>query len=172
MKLRSLIPTVHKDAPNPLHSLRKDIDDLFTGWAETMPWTGLTTWEPREFWPSMNVSETDKDVVLTAELPGVDEKNIDVTVSDDQITITGEKKSEIDEKKEEKGRTFRRVECSYGSFHRSMALPFKIDPNKVQASFKNGVLTVTAPKPPEAQKSVKKIAISGEKQPNEAKKVA
>lgn len=171
MKLRSLRPSVHKDTPNSLQSLRREMDDLFAAWAETLPWVGLAP-EPCEFWPRMNVSETEKNVVLTAELPGVDEKNIDITVSDDQITITGEKKSEVDEKKEERGRTFRRVECSYGSFQRTMALPFKIDPDKVHASFKNGVLTVTAPKPPEAQKAIKKIAINGEKQPSESKKAA
>lgn len=171
MKFRSLLPFQRKDESNALSSLRKEIDDLFNTWAETMPFAGLLS-DVREFWPSMNVSETDKDVVLTAELPGVDEKNIDVSVSDDQITINGEKRSEVDEKKEEKGRTFRRVECSYGSFHRSMVLPFKIDPDKVQASVKNGVLTVTIPKPPEAQRATKKIAIKGEKPSIEAKKAA
>jgi len=172
MKLRSLLPTLWKDEPDRLQSLRKQIDDVFTTWADSVPSAGFA-WAPAEFQPSMNISETEKDVVLTVELPGVDEKNIDVTVSGDQVTITGEKKSEVDEKKEEKGRTFRRVECSYGSFQRSIALPFKIEPDKVQASVKNGVLTIAVPKPPEAQKATKKIEIKGEKQlPADNKKAA
>jgi HSP20 family protein len=109
---------------------------------------------------------------VTAELPGVEEKNIDVTVSGDQLIIKGEKKSEIDEKKEEKGRTFRRVERSFGSFQRCMALPFEIDPDKVQASFKNGVLTLTVPKPTEVQKKARKIEVKGERPPIESKKAA
>ena len=98
-------------------------------------------WPRTEFWPRVNVSETDKEMMITAELPGVDQKDIEVTVTGDQLQIKGEKKSEIEEKKDEKGRAFHRVERSFRSFQRLMSLPYEIDPDKVQASFKDGVLT-------------------------------
>ena len=110
-------------------------------------------------------------MLITAELPGVDQKDIDITVSGDQLLIKGEKKSEVEEKKDEKGRAFHRVERSFGSFQRLMSLPYEFDPDKVQAFFKDGVLTLTVPKPTEAQKKTKKIEIKAEKQ-IEAKKAA
>jgi HSP20 family protein len=91
---------------------------------------------------SMNVSETDKEVRITAELPGVTEQDIDVSLDDDVLTIRGEKKFERTDEKE----TFHFVECSYGTFQRSLRLPFPVDPEQVQAHFENGVLTVTVPK--------------------------
>ena len=80
-------------------------------------------------------------------------------MSGDQLTIKAEKKSEAEEKKDEKGRIYHRVERSYGSFLRTMTLPFDADPAKVSAKFKDGVLTLTLPKPPEVQKQTKKIEI-------------
>jgi HSP20 family protein len=91
---------------------------------------------------SMNVSETEKEIRITAELPGVTEQDIDVSLDDDVLTIRGEKKFERKDEQE----TFHFVECSYGTFQRSLRLPFPIDPEQVQASFENGVLTVTLPK--------------------------
>jgi HSP20 family protein len=171
MTTRSLLPRLWQEDQHPLKALRRDLDDLFESWSTDfkLPEIG---WTRTDFWPRVNVSETEKELQLTADLPGVDEKNIDVTVSGDQLTIKGEKKSEIDEKKDEKGRSFRRIERSYGSFERTMALPFDIDPDKVQATFKNGVLTLTLPKPAEAQKKSKKIEISGETPPAQGKKAA
>jgi HSP20 family protein len=92
-------------------------------------------------------------------------------LSGDQLLIKGEKKSEIEEKKDEKGRSFRRVERSFGSFQRLMSLPYEVDPDKVQASFKDGVLTLSIPKPTEVQRKAKKIEIRDEKQ-TETKKAA
>ncbi len=82
-----------------------------------------------------------------------------MTISGDTLTIKAEKKSEAEEKKDEKGRVFHRVERTYGSFMRSMSLPFNADPAKVAANFKDGVLTLTLPKPPEIQRQTKKIEI-------------
>jgi HSP20 family protein len=171
MKVRSLLPTLWGQESGPLQSLKREIDEIFSSWANEFPPAELP-WSRSEFAPSVNVSETEKEISVTAELPGVDEKNIDVTVAGDQLTIRGEKKSEVDEKKEEKGRTFRRVERSYGSFQRSMSLPYEIDPDNVQAIFKNGVLTLTIPKPLEVQRKAKKIEVKGDKQPIESKKAA
>jgi HSP20 family protein len=91
---------------------------------------------------SMNVSETDKVLRITAELPGVTEQDIEVSLDDDVLTIRGEKKFERKDDKE----NFHFVERSYGTFQRSLRLPYTINPEQVQASFENGVLTVTVPK--------------------------
>lgn len=162
MAPRSLLPRLWQDDPRPLSALRKDLDDLFQTWATDFKLPDLGWSGTAEFWPRVNVSETDKELQVTAELPGVEEKDIEVTVSRDTLTIRGEKKSEIDEKKDDKGRTFRRVERSYGSFERSMTLPFDVDTDKVQATFKNGVLTLTLPKPAEVQTTSRKINITSE----------
>ena len=105
--------------------------------------------------PSMEMHEADGKVMISAELPGVDEKDVDISVKDDMLTISGEKKSEKEFKEGEGYRT----ERSYGSFSRSVSLPFHIDPDAVEARFERGVLKLTIPKPPEAQQQVKKIQI-------------
>ncbi|MDH3662676.1 MAG: Hsp20/alpha crystallin family protein [Alphaproteobacteria bacterium] len=105
--------------------------------------------------PQIDVSETDADVTIEAELPGVDEKDIDVTLTDNLLTIKGEKKQE----KEEKNKDYHLTERSYGSFSRSMTLPFDADPKKIRAKFDAGVLKITLPKPAEVKAKVKKIAI-------------
>ena len=91
---------------------------------------------------SMNVSETDKEIRITAELPGVTEQDIEVSLDDDVLTIRGEKKFERKDDKE----NFHFVERSYGTFQRSLRLPYAVESEQVQASFENGVLTVTVPK--------------------------
>ncbi len=146
-----------RSEPDPFRALRKEMDSLFNDWAGGFKVAGLPA-EAR-FQPSIDVSETDKEIRIVADLPGVSEKDVEVTLSGDVLTIKGEKKSEKDEKKEEKGHTWHRVERSFGSFQRSMRMPADIDPAKVQAAFKDGVLTVTLPKPAELQKQTKKIEI-------------
>jgi HSP20 family protein len=106
-------------------------------------------------WPSVEVAETDKDVRIVAELPGMDEKDVEVTVDDDVLTIRGEKKAEM----EDKERRF--SERYYGHFERRIPLPFEVEDDKAEASFANGVLTVTLPKSPKAETKTKRIAIKG-----------
>lgn len=105
--------------------------------------------------PAVDVSETDKAYEITAELPGMDEKNVEVKVASGLLTIKGEK----EEDKEEKKKDYYRRERSFGSFERSFQVPESVDPDKIEASFKKGVLSVTLPKSPEAQKAEKKIAV-------------
>jgi HSP20 family protein len=105
---------------------------------------------------SINVSETEKEIRITAELPGVTEQDIDVSLDDDVLTIRGEKKFERTDDKE----NFHFVERSYGTFHRSLRLPFPIDPDQVQANFENGVLTVTLPKTGRQERS-RRIQVQG-----------
>lgn len=141
------------DDDAPFGSLRKQIDTLFEDFGNGVMKRADT------FSVRSNVSETDDAVCITAELPGVELDDIDVSVSGNRITVKGEKKSEKEEKGEKDGREFHRVERSSGAFHRSMTLPFDIDPASVKAETKDGVLTVTVPKPPEAVQKTKKIAI-------------
>jgi len=141
-------------ADDPFTGFRREMDrlfdDFFSGRAMTS-WPGDGSGVDLRF----DVAETDKEVKVTAELPGVDEKDVEVTLTDDLLTIKGEKRRE-QEKKEE---SYHMVERSYGSFARSLRLPFAVDQSKVDAKFKKGVLTITLPKPAEAQKSAKKIEI-------------
>lgn len=145
------------DEANPLRALRHRMDQLFDDFA------GGTAWpfaDGRDaVMPRVDVSETDKEITVEAELPGVEENELDLSLADDVLTIKGEKKQEREEKKE----SYQLTERSYGRFHRSMRLPFEPDPKKVKATFKAGVLTVTVPKPPEVKAKAKKIAIGKSK---------
>lgn len=105
--------------------------------------------------PAVDVSETDKAYEITAELPGMDEKNVEVKVANGILTIKGEKQEE----KEEKKKDYYRRERSFGSFERSFQVPEGVDADKIEASFKKGVLSVTLPKSAEAQKAEKKITV-------------
>jgi HSP20 family protein len=105
--------------------------------------------------PAVDVTEDDKAFKLTAELPGLEEKNIDVAVSGDMLTIKGEKRYEKDE--QDKNRYM--SERAYGSFQRSFALPDSVDRDKIAANLSKGVLTITLPKTAAAQKPQKKIEV-------------
>ena len=107
--------------------------------------------------PKIDVSEGKDGIEVTAELPGVEEKDIDVTLSNDVLTIRGEKRSERDEA--DKDKNWHLVERRYGLFSRSVTLPYQPDSDKVEAKFEKGVLRVRLPKPAEIAKKEKKIAI-------------
>ena len=109
------------------------------------------------FAPSVEMKETDQGLVVTAELPGIDEKDVEVSLEGDLLTLAGQKQQE---KTEEKAGVHL-SERSYGSFRRSLRLPWAADPAKAHAGFDKGVLTVTLPRPPEAAPSVNRIPISG-----------
>jgi len=149
----------------PFENLREEIDRLFDDFGRGF-WRpfgrSLLAEEPlvrRELAfptsPAVDVVESEKAYEITAELPGMDEKNIDVKVADGTLTIKGEKQEE----KEEKKKDYYLRERSFGSFERSFAIPEGVDADKIEASFKKGVLTLTLPKKPEAQKPAKKIDI-------------
>lgn len=97
--------------------------------------------------PRLDMSESENDLTIKAELPGIDPKDVDLRVQGNVLTIRGEKKQE----KEEKRRDYQYVERQYGSFHRSVPLPTSVDPDKVDASYKNGILTLTIAKKPDAK---------------------
>ena len=106
-------------------------------------------------WPQIEVNETDAQIQVSAELPGLDEKDIDLLISDGALIIRGEKKAEV----EDKNRQF--SERFYGRFERQIPLGVEIEEDKVEASFKNGVLTVTLPKSARALTKMKHIEING-----------
>jgi len=127
---------------DPFRGFRTQIDSLFEDWFGRNMGGTLA--------PRINVSETGNDMTVTVELPGVEEKDIEVSMSGNQLTVKGEKRSEEEEKKDENGRVFHRVERSYGAFQRTMTVPFDVEPDRVSASFKDGVVTITLPKPESA----------------------
>jgi HSP20 family protein len=107
--------------------------------------------------PQIEVSETDKEIQIAAELPGIDPKDVEVTLADDVLTIRGEKQAQ---RQEGQDRDYHLAERSYGTFARYLRLPFHLDPQNIRAMFKDGVLTLTIPKPEEAQQKVHRIAVS------------
>jgi len=105
--------------------------------------------------PNVDIRENDKEIILEAELPGIDEKDIQLVVRDRVLSLKGEKRSERDEKKD----TYHVIERSYGSFERAFELPDSADEEHIKAEFNKGVLRVIVPKRPEAVKAEKKIPI-------------
>ncbi|EKD87733.1 MAG: hypothetical protein ACD_35C00246G0002 [uncultured bacterium] len=108
-----------------------------------------------DFMPRIDISETETAMLVTAELPGMEEKDIKLTLENESLIISGEKKNDL----EEKGKSFHRVERSYGSFQRVIPLVGEIQQDKVEAKFKNGVLNITLPKTPAAARQTHKIEI-------------
>ena len=109
----------------------------------------------REWMPSLDVSETKNNIVVKAEAPGMESKDIDISLVGDVLTIKGEKKQE----KEEKDENYHRIESSYGSFSRSIRLPQEVQREKIKANYKDGVLKITLPKSEEAKAKEVKIKV-------------
>jgi HSP20 family protein len=135
---------------DPFTALRAEMDSLFDSFLGGLPafprMFGTSGDRGFALAPHMDVKETDKEIVVEAELPGIDEKDVSLSLQDGVLTIRGEKRHEQDEEKE----NYRVMERRYGSFQRSVRLPDTVDEDKVEASFNNGVLKVSLPKRPEA----------------------
>lgn len=144
-------------AGDPFSSLRRDIDRFFDDfWRDfgTGRVNGGTQLRSL-LAPRIDISDTGEAIQVTAELPGLEEKDIEVVYQDGVLLISGEKTSESSQD----GTTWYLRERSYGHFHREIPLNVEIDSDKIEAAFRNGVLTVTLPKTPEAQKTVKRIPV-------------
>jgi HSP20 family protein len=137
-----------------LVSLQDEMNRLFEGFFGRPMLT--QDWGEGEWNPSVDVSETKDKVVITADLPGMTKDDVKISIQDHTLTLEGEKKRE----KEEKGENYHRLERSYGSFCRSFTLPAAVKADKIKASYKDGVLSVTLPKAEEAKP--KEIPISTE----------
>ena len=141
--MKELIPRKwRQEIEQPLTSFQREmnrlVDSFFGG---EFPW-GDGQWRPR-----MDVAETESDIVVKAEVPGLDKDDISLSLQGDILTIRGEKK---DERKEEKG-SYRLLERRYGSFQRTVTLPTGVDPEKIEAKFRNGVLTIKMSKTEETR---------------------
>lgn len=163
MAMKSLMPFGKRSAPvrreeeNTFALLRREMDSLFDNF-----FRGFEL-EPFEsalagFSPKMDVVENEKEITISAELPGMEDKDIDVSLHNDMLTIKGEKREE----KEDKGKDYYRKERSYGSFSRTMRIPGDVEADKVEAKFAKGVLTITLPKTAQAVAGKKKIEIKAE----------
>ncbi|MGO9379587.1 MAG: Hsp20/alpha crystallin family protein [Dissulfurispiraceae bacterium] len=163
MAIRNLVPfgkknvSVKREDENPFAILRHEMDAMFDNFFHTFDMESFGS-RLGSFTPKVDVAETDKEIRITAELPGMDEKDIDVSLQNDVLTIKGEKKEE----KEDKGKDYYRMERSYGSFSKTIALPVEVETDKVEAKFKKGVLSITIPKTAKAVAETKKIAVKVE----------
>jgi len=163
MSVRDLIPwgrqTSSNQAPvpyreseaTPFFGLRREIDRLFDDMFRVPSFAGVGTMS----WPSVEVSDSEREVRISAEVPGLSENDVEVTIDDGVLSIRGEKKSETDDKN--RGYS----ERWYGRFERRIALPSGVEQDKAEASFRDGVLTVTLPKSAEAT-SGRRIPINGQ----------
>lgn len=151
---------------DPWRSLRSEMDRLFDRFSGAFGMPSLRRmfdWEPALRYetsftfaaPSVDVAEDDKGYKITAELPGLEDKDVEVTVTGDMLLLKGEKKEET----EKKGKNYYMSERAYGSFQRSFALPDNVDRDKITADLAKGVLTITLPKTAEAQQPAKKIEV-------------
>jgi HSP20 family protein len=137
-----------------LVTAQRDLDRLFR--EAFSPQLGETELSTRSWAPPVDIYETEEAIVLKAELPGVDPKDVEVRVEDNTLYLKGERKFE----KEVKEQNYHRVERSYGSFARSFSLPNSISTDKVKAEFKDGLLTLTMPKREEAKPKTIKIDVT------------
>lgn len=140
---------------NPLESLRREVDRLFDSfdrsfWPRSSHWASMPVSVP-----AMDIAEKPDGFEVTTELPGLAEKDVEVRVSDGSLTIRGEKQEET----EEKDKNYYLQERRFGAFERSFSLPEGVDVDKIEASFRNGVLTVSMPKAAQAKAEAKRIPI-------------
>ncbi len=160
--VKSAVPARH--LADPFLSLRQEMDQLFDRFTGGFGFSAL----PRLFdlapasaslaefaVPAVDVTEDDKAYTIAAELPGLDEKNVEISVNDDVLVLKGEKKQE----REEKDANYHLSERNYGAFQRSFALPANANAAAIEAHFAKGVLTVTVPKKPEAQAATRRIEV-------------
>jgi HSP20 family protein len=153
--MQPLIPRSSRATPaessrDPFQALRQEINDLFSSFSSfpSQAWSG-------DMSPRLDVSETDQELDIDAELPGFDEKDVEVTLAGDTLTIRGERQNG----REDKGKNYHLSERRWGSFTRSITLPFDADPSDVDAKFEKGVLRIAIKKPPSIAAKTAKIPI-------------
>ncbi len=137
----------------PFERMRREMDRMWDSLFEGRP--RLVAEEAGEWLPALDLAETGNEFVVRAEMPGLDPKDIDISLSENMLTIKGEKKQEREEKKE----NYHFMERSYGTFARSIQLPGEVNHQKITTSYKNGVLKIHLPKSEEAKKREVKIKI-------------
>jgi len=152
---------IQPELQHPVATLHREVDrlfdDFFRGF-DRFPTSAFREERLTEFSPKINISENDKEIEVTVEVPGMDQNDVEINLRDDILTIRGEKKQE----KEEKDKEYYHVERSYGSFYRSLQIPCEVEQDKVKATFKKGVLKINLPKSEKARENVRKIEVQGE----------
>lgn len=151
------LPVRREADENPIVSFQREVNSLFDSFFrgfELAPFDEAYG----KFNPKIDMTEDEKEIKVTAELPGLDEKDIEINLSKDMLTIKGEKKEE----KEERGKERYYVERSFGSFQRMLSMPAEVDLGKVDATFKKGVLNITLPKLAKGKEAQKKIQIKSD----------
>lgn len=155
---------IHREEQHPIYSLQRDMNRLFDNFFREQGglWEGFGEFPSRtteHLWndvtPRIDMSETDKELLLKVDLPGMTEKDVDISLNRDVLTISGEKKQE----KEQNEKGWYRMERQYGSFSRSIPLPYEIETDRAEALYKNGVVTIKLPKLVTQSKSTKSIPI-------------
>jgi HSP20 family protein len=146
-KNRNFEPSRFAAETSPFHALQREMDRMFDHFLSDFDVPGRGAWE----WPHVELSEADDQLKVVAELPGLEERDLEVTLQDGVLTLKGQKKLEKD------GTVY--SERWEGAFERDITVGEDVDPDQVKASFKNGVLTILLPKKPEAQRQVKRITI-------------
>ncbi len=149
---------VKRAAHDPFSLMHRDMDNLFDDFFKGFDLEPFFGPDVSAYSPKIDVKEGDKEIKVLAELPGMDEKDINVTLNKDSLTLKGEKREE----KEDNDKGYHRLERSYGSFCRTIPLPVEIEKEKVSASYKKGILTITIPKSKKAIEEKKKITIEVE----------
>jgi HSP20 family protein len=156
MNIRAIVPVprtgrgIARQTGSLFDSLQQEVDRLFEDFSRGTGNGAI------QLMPNMDVAETDENIELTVELPGLQEKDIDISINDNLLVIRGEKKAET----ERKDRNFHLVERAYGTFYRAFELPPGVDPSQITANMSNGVLKVTIPKP--AQAEPRRIEVQGQ----------
>lgn len=155
MRLRSLVPLRDAGVPMPpgfgLFGLHREIDRLFSEFSQGLGAQG------QQLVPKIDIVETDKAIEVTAEMPGLERKDVEISLEDDTLTIRGEKRMEQGSEGGNTDKNVQHSERSYGVFVRVLQLSPGIDPSSVQATMTNGVLKITIPKP--AKPEPKKIEV-------------
>lgn len=152
-RMRSRVPVSRSESVNPLAAFHEEMNRLFDDFWRDFDGIG-TSLMPSIGFPRVEVIETDREVKVEAELPGMEEKDVEVLLHNGVLTLRGERQSATEDK-------HRRVtERYYGQFERRVLLPAEVDADKVTASFQKGVLTVTLPKSRQAMEDVKRIRIN------------
>jgi HSP20 family protein len=161
MSVRDLIPwgrsnqTPALRTQDPFLALHREVNRLFDDFWRDGGLPGVGFFGSRSTWPTLEVTETEKEICVVAELPGMDEKDVEVVLVENRLSLRGDKKTEA---KDHEG--VHLTERFYGAFERTISLGSEVDRDKVEASFRNGVLTVVLPKTANAQEKSKRIPIS------------
>ena len=154
---KSQTPALREEYSDPFLSFRREVVehaiDFFSGFGRRAVGSSFGSWGTPS--PSMDVAENDKEIVVTAEMPGLDEKDFELTVSGDLLTLKGEKKAAHEHRN---GDAYY-MERRFGSFSRSVPLPFEVKDENVEARYEKGVLTIRVPKPADMQRQARRIEV-------------